>query len=258
MGAAGAKCCLDNQRKEGGLIMAGILYGVGVGPGDAGLITEKARQILSITDVLCLPLSAPGRESVALRAVKPYLPAGVKTVELLFPMSKDKAELEQHQRAAAARVDALLSEYKVVTFVTIGDPLLYSTFGYLLACLRRICPEARVEVVPGVSSFNAAAALLQLPLAEGDERLAVFTAPVSEEEVAACAPYIDTLVILKISADFERTLDLLAKLLPERQVCLASRLGGEDEFFATDAFTLRGQTVDYLSLLIVRKRGTKT
>ncbi|MBS4007299.1 MAG: precorrin-2 C(20)-methyltransferase [Clostridium sp.] len=235
-------------------MLTGVLYGVGVGPGDSLLITEKGKNALSASTAVCVPKSKAERESVALTVARPFLPAGVVVVELLFPMTHNEEELSAHWTEAAHKVAALLAEHQAVSFLTIGDPFLYSTFGYLLQYLRQACPEARVEVIPGVSSFNAAAALLQIPLVEKNERLAVVPVPLSFAEFSGLAQYVDTIVFLKVSAAYEQTLDMLAKSGFAGDTYLVSRCGGDDEFWTNDPFSLRGQDVDYLSLLIVKRR----
>jgi len=235
-------------------MVSGVLYGVGVGPGDSSLITEKGKKALAVSTAICVPKSKAERESVALTVAKPYLSAGVSVVELLFPMTHNEDELALHWAEAAVKVAALLTEHQAVSFLTIGDPFLYSTFGYLLQALRRIHPEVRVEVIPGVSAFNAAAALIQIPLVEKNERLAVVPVPLSLAEFCGLAQYVDTVVFLKVSAAYDQTLDLLEKSGFTGDAYLVSRCGGVDEFWTNNPFALRGQTVDYLSLLIV-KRG---
>lgn len=236
------------------MLLRGILYGLGVGPGDSGLITEKGKAVLQKTEVLCIPKSKADRESVALAAVRPYLPPDIVVEELLFPMSRDETVLEKHWVDAAGKVAGLLTQYQVVTFITIGDPLTYSTFGYLLDTLRHSHPQARVEVIPGVPSYHAAAALLQVPLVESGQRLAVVPVPVSEDELAAMARYFDTLVFLKVSAAFDQTLDMLQKAGLDKEAYLVTRCGSTDECWTANPFALRGQDVDYLSLLIVKRR----
>ena len=234
----------------------GILYGVGVGPGDSGLLTAKGKAVLRCANVICVPKSKNERESVALTVAKPHFNANAVVEELLFPMSRDEAVLAKHWVMAAKRVAELLAIHGSVAFLTIGDPLLYSTFGYLLKNLKFIAPEVRVEVVPGVSSFNAAAALLRIPLVEKDERLAVVPLPVSVEEFKALSRYIDTFVFLKVSAAYDQLLDILAGTEFEAEAYLVSRCGGGDEFWTNDPFVLRGEPVDYLSLLIAKRRRT--
>src|SRR3990172_2756534 len=88
-------------------------------------------------------------------------------LELDFPMVRDRARLREYWGRAAEQVSQLLEEGKEVAFVTLGDPLLYSTYNYLLQALREKHPDLEVETVPGVSSISAAAALAGLPLAQG-------------------------------------------------------------------------------------------
>ena len=232
----------------------GTLYGIGVGPGDSTLLTLKGQDILGRSQVICVPKSKTERESVAYTVVKPYLAEDVVVEELLFPMSRDEAVLEAHWEEAARAVAALLAKHSSVTFLTIGDPLLYSTFGYLLKFLQRVAPEAPVEVVPGISSFNAAASLLRIPLVEKNERLAVVPLPVGEEEFKGLSQYVDTVVFLKVSAGFDQLLDLLESTGFAEEAYLVSRCGTGDEFWTNDPYALRGQAVDYLSLLIAKRR----
>ena len=55
-----------------------------------------------------------------------------------------------------------------VAFITLGDPMLYSTFLYLYECVKETYPEIELEIIPGVTSVTAAAASSKLPL--GGER----------------------------------------------------------------------------------------
>lgn len=235
-------------------MLRGTFYGLGVGPGGNGLLTVRAAEILRKTGVLCVPGRTAGAESRALTIARPYLAPNVPVVELVFPMSRDSAVLEQHWLAAAEKVGELLAAHEVVSFITIGDPLTYSTCGYLLSYLRRLHPDAKTEIVPGVTSFQAAAALLQLPLAEGDERLAVVTAPLWQEELAELLGRFATIVILKVSAAFDHTLDLLRPHRGELDFYLVSACGSGEEFCTADPFVFYGQAIEYLSLLIVRRR----
>ncbi|HZK25367.1 MAG TPA: precorrin-2 C(20)-methyltransferase [Oscillospiraceae bacterium] len=231
-----------------------IFYGIGVGPGDSGYLTKTAIDALAASQVVCVPKSKAERESVALQTAQPYLAAEVLIEELLFPMTRDTVVLAQHWREAASRVAQLLTEHSVVSFLTIGDPLLYSTFSYLLQFLRKLTPTVKTEIIPGISSINAAAALLQVPLLENDERMAVIPVPVGQEEFVELTRYVDTVVLLKVSAAYDETLALLEKTGFNQEVYLVSRVGGKDEFWTNDPFAYRGQAVDYLSLLIAKRR----
>lgn len=235
----------------------GIFYGIGVGPGDAGYLTKKALDALAASQVICVPKSKAERESVALQTAKPHLPPEALIEELLFPMTRDEAVLKQHWQEAAQRVAQLLKEYSAVSFLTIGDPLLYSTFSYLLQYLQELAPGVKTEIIPGISSINAAAALLQVPLVESNERLAVIPVPVGKDEFKELSRYVDTVVLLKVSAAYDETLALLDESGFNQEVYLVSRVGGKDEFFTNDPYAYRGQKIDYLSLLIAKRRRNR-
>ena len=81
----------------------------------------------------------------------------------------------------AERICALLDQGKSVAFLTLGDPTVYSTYMYIHEkVLARGCD---VEVVPGVPSFCAAAARLNLSLCQGSEPLLIVPASHGAEEL---------------------------------------------------------------------------
>jgi len=137
------------------------LYGVGLGPGDADLLTVRGARVLEEADVVY----TPGRlsRSVALEHV-PESRIG----DLEFPMTRDEEELRRSWKAAASIVAPAAKEGDVA-FVTLGDPNVYSTFGHLRRTLDRFHPTVDVEVVPGVSSVTAFAAALDVEIAAGSE-----------------------------------------------------------------------------------------
>lgn len=150
----------------------GVLYGVGVGPGDPELLTVKAVRLLRTADVIAAPDSG-GESRTALNIVRDYV-ADKPVLLCPTPMTRDRETLDRVWEDNAARVCALLEQGKRVAFVTLGDPTVYSTYFYLH---RRVLARGfRAEIVPGVPSFCAAAAKLGVPLCEGDERLLVVPA----------------------------------------------------------------------------------
>ena len=150
----------------------GKLYGVGVGPGDPELLTLKAVRVLREADVVLVPDSVKA-DKTALHIASAYLQN--KTVETVTtPMVRDKAVVDAAYTAAADRICALLDQGKQVAFLTLGDPTVYSTYMYIHEkVLARGCD---VEVVPGVPSFCAAAARLNLSLCQGSEPLLIVPA----------------------------------------------------------------------------------
>ena len=148
----------------------GILYGVGVGPGDPELMTLKAVNIARRADMIAVPHKDPTKctaLSIALKAVpeikqKPILPVDM-------PMTKDKVKLEQAYAAGAQALMDALEEGKTVCFLTLGDPTVYSTYLYLHK--RAAAAGYQAEIIPGVPSFCAAAAALGISLCENEQQL---------------------------------------------------------------------------------------
>ncbi|MEN3203276.1 MAG: precorrin-2 C(20)-methyltransferase [Atribacterota bacterium] len=220
--------------------MNGKLYGVGVGPGDPELLTVKAIRILQEVDAVVIPKG--GKESVAYQVVKPYLRGVV--LFLPFSMVGRKDEGESFERGVT-RIREFLAEGKRVAFVTLGDPLLYSTF----VVLWRLLPGVEVEIIPGVSSFQAAAAKLKIPLVQGKECLAILS---GESFTEAVLDSFESIVVFKVN----RQCKLLCETLRKRGFVggLVSRLGWKDEVVMQDFKCPQGQELDYFSLLVARKQ----
>ncbi len=148
------------------------LHGIGIGPGAVDLLTLRAVQILSEVRVVVAPRPRRGEDSLAARIARPHLRPGSRLEEIVFPMVRDPRALRTAWEAAAHQVLGWL-EGGDVAFLTLGDASLYSTWSYLRAAVRRLCPDQIVHTVPGITSFAAAAASAEIPLAEGDQALVV-------------------------------------------------------------------------------------
>ena len=155
--------------------MKGILYGVGVGPGDPELMTLRAVRIIRENQVIALPGKDPRNATaykIAVRAV-PEL-SEKELVAIRMPMVRDRQKLMEEHRKGAELLKPLLDSGKNVVFLTLGDPSVYSTFSYIQDILA--AEGYPVEMVSGVPSFCACAARLGLPLAEWDEEIRVIPA----------------------------------------------------------------------------------
>ncbi|AXR78532.1 cobalt-factor II C(20)-methyltransferase [Natrarchaeobaculum sulfurireducens] len=135
------------------------LYGVGLGPGEADLVTVRGKRVLEAADVVY----SPGRlsRSVALEHV-----GESKIGDLEFPMTRDEEKLRSAWKEAAAEVAPRAREGDVA-FVTLGDPNVYSTFGHLRRTLAAFHPDVDLEIVPGVSAMTAFATALGVEIEAG-------------------------------------------------------------------------------------------
>ena len=150
----------------------GKLYGLGVGPGDPELLTLKAVRLLKEADIVAVPDKGNGKKT-ALDIVQAF----VEGKELLFcptPMSKDRSIWDQYHEKIADDICALLDQGKTVSFITLGDPAIYSTYIYIH---KKVAARGyQAELVPGVTSFCAVAAKLGISLCENDDRLLIVPA----------------------------------------------------------------------------------
>ncbi len=113
--------------------------------------------------------------------------------------------------------------------------------------------DLSIVIVPGVSSIQAAAATARLPLADGDERLAVLPATADPAALRQALATFETIVLLKVSAAIDRVIDLLEEAGRANAAVFVSRAGRPDEIRIANVRSLRGQALDYFSLVIVRR-----
>lgn len=232
----------------------GTLYGVGVGPGDPKLLTVRALEVLEQVPVVFAASSPKNNYSRALAVVEDRLHSWQKVCKLPFPMTSDAAVLRQSWEHNARQVLAVLAQGRDAAFLTIGDTLTYSTYGYLIKTLAALSPEARVETIPGVTAYHAAAARLNLPLVESKESLLVVSGVSDPAQIPRLAEFADNLVIMKAYRNYDRILDALESLPRRRAAYVVSNCCQPGEALYTDAHALRGRKMPYLSLIIV-KRG---
>ncbi|MCY0887359.1 MAG: precorrin-2 C(20)-methyltransferase [Alicyclobacillaceae bacterium] len=232
----------------------GTLYGVGVGPGDAELITVKAYRLLQTSPVIAYPNKRMGAKSYALTIVEEYVDVAEKQMlGLVFPMTKDVEKLEEHWLETVETVYERLQAGLDVAFVTEGDPMLYSTFIHMSRRMRLTHPEVPVVSVPGVSSVNAAANQLGVPLADGDEVVAIVPAHADLAAMRTALATHDCVVFLKVAKVLDEMVPLLDEmgLLDCAKVC--TQVTSQQERVWHDVRELKGATLPYLTLMVVRK-----
>ncbi|HHV08834.1 MAG TPA: precorrin-2 C(20)-methyltransferase [Clostridiales bacterium] len=162
--------------------MAGKLYGVGVGPGDPELLTLKAVRLISECDIIALP-SKNKETCVAYQIALGAYPGleGKEYILLEYPMTKDKLILEESRRRNEEKIVGKLEEGKVIVFLTLGDPTIYSTYMYLDKKVRAGGYEA--EIVSGIPSFCAIGATLGISLGEAEEEIHIIPATYGVSQV---------------------------------------------------------------------------
>ena len=152
--------------------MKGKLYGIGAGPGDPELLTVKAVNAILKCGVIAAPKTGSA-EGIALGIVRDYI-GGKELLECRFDMDKDGGKREEARKAAAEAIIGRLEEGTDVGFITLGDPTTYSTYMYVHGIVVKRGYEAMI--IPGVTSYQAAAAAFGVALCEGGETLTIIPA----------------------------------------------------------------------------------
>ena len=187
---------------------SGTLYGIGLGPGDAELVTLKAARLIGAARLVAYP-APPGGESLARRIAAGLLAEGAREIAIEVPMRVERAPAQAAYDAGAARIAEALEAGQDVVFLCEGDPLLYGSFMYLHA---RLSARFAVEVVPGVTSFSAASARAGLPLVARNEVLSLLPAPLDDAALEAGIGAADAVVILKLGRHLGRVRALIERL----------------------------------------------
>ena len=224
----------------------GIAYGVGVGPGDPELMTFRAAKLIRESDVIAVPGQDP-KEAVAYKIAAGMVPeiADKELVPIHMPMIKDRALIDREHQKAAKLVEGILDQGRNLVYITLGDPTIYCTFSYIQHYLE--ADGYRVELVPGISSFCAAAARLGLPLVEWDEQLHVVPA-VHRLDHALEQP--GTYVLMKSASRMAAVKEMLRR--SGRQVRMVENCCMENEKLYRDVDEIPDDA-GYFSLIIAKE-----
>ena len=207
--------------------MAGIIYGVGVGPGDPELLTLKAAEVIRKCDMIGIPAEKPEdctAYRIGVQAVPEMRDKPVVCVEI--PMTRDEALLEAAYDKGSSLLAKVLEKGNSVAFLNLGDPTLYGSYMKLHERLQKAGFSA--QIISGVPSFCAVAAALGKPLALGGEEVHILP---GAKEPDTLLQYPGTKVVMKAGGEL---LNLRAELLEaERQGRLtafaAANCGMENE-----------------------------
>lgn len=227
--------------------MKGIAYGVGVGPGDPEYMTLKAVRLIRENRVIAVPGQA-AKESAAYKIAVQAVPelAEKELVPVYMPMVKDRKLIDAEHRKGAELLKTYLDRGENVVFLTLGDPSIYCTFSYIQHYLE--ADGYPVELVSGITSFCAAAARLNLPLAEWDEPIHIVPAVhKTEDRLEQDGNY----VLMKSASHMKEVKALL--LSSGRKVSAVVNCGMENEAVYRSAEEIPDDA-GYFSLIIAKEK----
>ncbi|MCW3015168.1 MAG: precorrin-2 C(20)-methyltransferase [Solirubrobacterales bacterium] len=187
---------------------AGRLYGVGVGPGDPDLVTLKAARLIAAADVVAYPVARRATSGGVARAIAgPHLRDGVIEVAMTYPITIEQtdhpggyeAAISDFYDAGAAELAVHLDAGRDVVVLCEGDPFFYGSYMYLH---DRLAHRYATEVVPGVTSFSAAAATAGTPLVKRDDVLTILPGTLPPDVLTARLRSADAAVVMKLGRTF--------------------------------------------------------
>jgi len=205
--------------------MSGVLYGVGLGPGDPELITLRAYRLISGADVVAYPALAGG-DSFARSIAADMIPEGTREIVMDVPMTTAREPAQAAYDLGAAEIAAVLEAGTDVVCLCEGDPFFYGSFMYLYA---RLNDRFEVQVVPGVTSITTCAARAGMPLAARNERLTVLPGPLPEDELRLRIDGAESVAIMKVGRHLAKIRGVIDDLGLTDQAAYVERASLPDE-----------------------------
>jgi len=188
--------------------MSGKLIAVGVGPGDYELCTLKAIRLIQNATLLAYTVNEKGY-SFARDIVKDLINPNMRELPLFYSMVKDKNRRVEARKKAAEQVLEELRCDNNVTYISEGDPLTYSTFIHLLEALPS---DVEVEICPGISAHQSAAASARLPLIKEHQQMVILSAhDISEDELLFWLQRDNTIALYKVHSCISKIVEALIK-----------------------------------------------
>lgn len=226
----------------------GTLFGVSVGPGEAELLTLKAVRIIEQCPVLAIPRT-PGGGTVALDIVREVIDINSKELLMLdFAMSHDTDKRDACHAKAADLLRAALAQGRSVAMLNLGDVSLYASYQ---AMARRLRADFKVEMIPGVPSFCAAAARCGMSLVEGEASLHLYAGGSLPPHGLGAG---DTQIHMKSGRHLGRLLEEVEHSDMLGRALLVQNCGMENErvFYGSEA---KQAPKRYFSILIVKEKA---
>jgi precorrin-4 methylase len=228
---------------QGGANPSGKFFLVGIGPGDADLITVRAIETIQKSDVIiCSKEQAERfkRYTAGKRIVSPPMLSYWQALEkkCYAPAHQDKvacSKINAKRKERAAMIRDLVAAGNTVAMLESGDPCIFG-------CLRWIKLEFsddEFEVIPGISSFNVSNALLKREVADAyvadfQTRSIILTSPLRngerQDRLEELASHRSTMVFFMPREFEKRALSQLRRHYPaDTPVAVVSGAGDQDK-----------------------------
>jgi len=229
--------------------LKGIVYAVGIGPGDPAKATGEALEAMQAADVI----------------------AGYQTyIDLVREQFPDKEYLVSGMKQEKERVKQTLekaSEGCRVALISSGDAGVYGMAGLLLE-MAEDYPEVEVNIVAGVTAALSGGAVLGAPVGHDFACISLsdlLTPWDKIEDRLRLSAQADLVIVLynpsshSRTETFEKACRILSEILPATRICgVAERVGREGESSWIGSLKeLPKQPVDMLSTVFIGNSQTK-
>jgi precorrin-2/cobalt-factor-2 C20-methyltransferase len=231
-----------------------MFFGIGVGPGEPGLIPLAAWRALEKCHIIFTPRAANASASVARNCLPANAIPAERFREIEFLMNSDRSGLNRRYAELAEAIALELQAGRDVAYLTLGDPLTFSTYIYALAALKERLPALRFRTFPGVTSYSAVAAAAGFALGTGKEKVLLLPCPDSVDDLRSMIIEHDVVILLKIGHRLPAVLRLLQEMRIAEHSVLGNHVGMPEERICVAAEAME-DVGGYLSTMLIRKNA---
>jgi precorrin-2/cobalt-factor-2 C20-methyltransferase len=231
----------------------GVFYGVGVGPGDPELMTMKAVRLIQQCDLVTYLSSENGNSmarTIAASALKDRIRPGQQEQAIVMPMCESREVANSVYDEASRLIAGHLDKGEQVVFLCQGDPFFFGSFSYLY---DRLADNYQVEIVPGISSINASAAICGKPLGLLAENIAIISGRRGSDDILQTLRQFDNVAIMKPGRRRAELLALIERANRIEDCCYIEYAGHENQRIVRDIRTLDERPGPYFSLFLINR-----
>lgn len=229
-----------------------MFYGIGVGVGNSLTVTKKAIEVLDTLDILYVPTSKKTESySTAHSIVKDYINEKTIIKARHFPMNYNTEELQKSWNGIASEIIQDVSEGNEVGFITIGDPMVYSTYIYLLKLLK---DKIKITTLPGIASFLDIASNHNFPLVEGEDPLVILPATMGRERLRNYIKNENSIVLMKVYNNFDEVVEMLLEENLQNHSIVVSNSSKNKEIIYKNIKDIKKTDVSYFTTILINKR----
>lgn len=244
----------ENEDEEK-TVKEGCFYGIGVGPGDSEYMTVKAIKILQSLDILYVPQAKDGGDSTAKKIANTYIKEDIEIKDRHFPMNYNIEEKENAWDDISREIKGDVESGKKVGFITLGDPMVYSTYVYLL---ERLIGSIKIKTISGINSFIGISSSNNFPLAMDRESLAIISCTDNYDSIEEVLDRFDSIVLMKVYKNFRKIIDIIEEKNLEDKFIMVSNSSMNNEKVYKNISDIRSmEKVPYFTTIILNKKWDK-